>query len=526
MSPINEAYLGHIKNFNHLSANNQNNFKTPISNLYNKNINFKTVHDDSGHKNVENNLRNLNLKINSTANLINNIPSKLDRTNNTNSQNNYLASNAIKSYKNFNEINANIQENYGLSKEKSEKKFLKDNHYQCKVSNQKLSQISSNFTNYKIIKPQKNNKINFIKKHSNITNNQEYRGIHPRRSFELDKPLANLHVSQNQLEQNDAKQKFLNKKTDLENELSSKIIKTSNNNEEFRKQELCNNKLHLLTNYNSSEFDKNLYSSKSKSPVLKNRDNKSIMINANLASNFVLEEVNNNATKFSRNEKKNILHDITINTINNSNNLEKLNFLENHYLSKNNLSSYKTYNMVNSMEGINKPKNSYNKSIDSIKNLYLGISQQSLTCINKEQKKIKYEGNVISVEVGKNANNSQSSQLKRQVNIDKKNVNKSISNSYNQNVLNSESNKIKDNSSSQIIENNKFKNKTSSTVSLITNENYKAKRSLINLNKKNENYNLHNNFNHYILNGKNSSINLLSETPSNKKISKDSKFKK
>lgn len=502
-----------------IEVNNLNNKLTPKTpNLnFNKNktISSQTVQIDSTHN--DKNSRSFNLKINSTANLVNNheLASKLEKIN-FNSNKNYLGSNVNKSYKNFKEINSALREKYDQIKDITEKNNNVD-HLNDKTTNNKMDRYSTNYNNYKMIRPQKNFNFNYNKSYHNIKSELNKGNQNYKKSFDLDKQLKNLYVSQNQL---------------IENNLNSKLFDDKMKNDkccssQFGKN-LSNQSSYLAQKYMKDPDENVNYSSISKSPVLRNKEINDFNDNVNQSYNLNLLELNNKASKFSRNDKKNELSNLYLNTVNNPDNLGRMRVNNQHIQNKNNLTSYKSYNINDTNNLIvdtkNKQKNTNNKSLDS--NLYKGIKQQSLTCANKGQKIIKYNlNNQSSEQMDKFLNFNQYNQMKKSLNVAAVLNNKSNSDLFNDLVVHSDSNKIINdcnNSKNPINENKKSHNVNKmSTLNLISNENCKSKKILININKKTANFKNNN----FISQNKNTSINFLTETPSNKKVSKDSQFK-
>lgn len=498
------------KNGNSLNNNIVSKTSNLISNN-NKTISSYTVQIDSTHKKIDKNSRSLNLNINSTANLVNNhqLASKLEKIND-NPYNNYIGSNVVKSYKNFNEINSVFKEKNDHIKDKMGKNNF--NNQGNNQANQKMLKFSTNFNNYKMIRPHKNNVINFNKS-SQIVKSQLNKGNQNyKQSFDLDKPLMNLHISQNQLIEKNLNCRLLDVKSDNDKGLPLKNMKILN--KQSNKHDKINYQSSYLGHKSFFDLDINIKSSKSKSPLLKKQEIDNLNSKVNESYNINLAELNNKASKFSRNEKKNEFNNIYLNTINTPNNLGKPINTNQNNLNKNHLTCYTSYNLNENnaifIDSNNKPKN--NKSIDSIKNIYLGINQQSYTCVNKEQKQVF-------------PNFSEYNELRKQINMGGVFNNKSNPDLHEM-VVNSDSNKINDFSKAQIKDYNKLQNVNKlSTLNLFSNENCKSKKNLINPNKKNDNSVINPNINYFISQNKNTSVNILSETPSNKKVFKDSKFK-
>ncbi len=469
--------------------------QTPNFNMKNNKIISQTVHNDSTHKKIDKNSRSLNIKINSSANLVNNheLVSKLDKIN-LNTHNTCFVTNVNKSYKNFNEI-CILKEKYDQLKNKSE-----NNAYNMhNKASKNIYKFSTNYNNYKIIKPQKKNIINYNKSFQYIKSETNKGNLNHKKSYDFDKPLKNIHFSQNQ--QNEI----------IENNKGHSSLKGKNLNHQSYKNEKFNNQWSCNSgNKKFNDLDLNSNSSVSKSPILTIQDINNLNNIENESSNFNFAELNNKP-KLSRNDKKNGISNLFLNTVNNPNYLGKINLPNQHNPNKND----NNFIFMDSNSKLN------NKSVESIKNLYLGINQHSLTCVNKDQKRIKYEANHGEPQKERFLNSNQNKEIKKPINIVGFFNNKSNSDLFNELVIHSDSSK-NNNTKTPTNDYKKLQNVNKiSTLNLYPNENCNSKKTLLNTNKRNENSNfscLNSHHNH-------TSVNIISETHSSKKVLKESKFK-
>lgn len=522
------AELSIFKTSNEMSCLKNNNIcKTPNLDINNnKIISSQTVHVDSVHKNIDKNSRSLNFKINSTANLINNngLISKIDKIN-LNHHNSQLGSNIFKSYKNFNEINGNIKEKFDRMKDKAEKN-VNINQVYNKANQQ--NKFTTNYNSYKMIRPEKRNLISYNKnskdlKHEFNKYNQSYK-----KSFDLDKQLNNVNVSRNQLMEITSDHKILdNREANLKDHSiqNGKITNNRSNKLDKNKNQSSNQGYKYTT-----ELDIKNNSSISKSPLLRIQDISDLNNNENESYNINLTELKNKSSKFSRNEKKNELSNLYLNTCNNSNNLAKINLTTQYNTYKHDLTCCDSYNMKENdvvfKDINNKIKNKNNKSIDLFRNFHIGFDQQNLTCMNKEQKIINYttknQGGEQKEKFFNYKPNNYSKKLINSSNVF--NNNKSTSDIYNELMVYSDSNKNND-PKALFNENNKPQNANKiSTLNLISNDNCKSKKTLMKFDKRNDNSMVNLNMNSLVSQVKKPLFN-MSETSSKKKLSKDSKFK-